>query len=177
MSPDFVRRDALGCSKSEFTGGIRFKPANALASVTTVIRDSRQRSYVGAAQRPSLELEMSDTINAFTSAVRQSNGHFAKGTPGGPGRPRGSVSRRTVAPKTIVLVVAPERGDDDNASRALKHRIAALEARLRAPASADAPKTQAKSFSDRFRRFCARLTGTISSALKHIANRLVSRPS
>jgi hypothetical protein len=121
---------------------------------------------------------MSDTPNAFTSAIRQSNGCFAKGTPGGPGRPRGSLNRRTVAPKTIVLVVAPERRlDDDGASLTLRHRIAALEARLRAHASADAQKTQAKSFSDRFRRFCARLTRTKSSALKHVENRLVSPPS
>src|SRR5471030_2182162 len=64
MPPDFVRRDTLGCSNPEFMRGIRFKPAGALAAVTTVIRDSRQRSYVGAAQRPSLELKMSDTANA-----------------------------------------------------------------------------------------------------------------
>jgi hypothetical protein len=120
---------------------------------------------------------MSDTPNAFTSAIRQSNGCFAKGTPGGPGRPRGSLGRRTAAPKTIVLVVAPERRDDDSASLTLKHRIAALEARLRAHASVDAQKIQAKSFSARFRRFCARLTRTKSSALKHIVNRLVSPPS
>jgi hypothetical protein len=74
-----------------------------------------------AVQGPSLELDMSDISSPATptspaTIVPRDNGRFAKGGPGGPGRPRGSVNRdrdsilreeiRSEAARTRALILA-----------------------------------------------------------------------
>ncbi len=101
---------------------------------------------------------MSDTADSSTSPAPRGNGRFAKGNPGGPGRPRGSANRRPAAPP-IVFVVAPEPGrDDDSVQLDHRRRIAAIEATMRDLRELERRRAESRQngfqrFSDGFRRF------------------------
>ena len=86
---------------------------------------------------------MSDTAASLTPTTSRNNGRFAKGGPGGPGRPRGSVNRGDPAMTRAVVLTLLKLGG-------LERRVALLEGELKRRERAAGPKRR---FVDRFRRF------------------------
>jgi hypothetical protein len=67
---------------------------------------------------------MSDTAASLTPTTSRNNGRFAKGGPGGPGRPRGSANRGDpVMSRAVVLTMLKLGG--------LERRVALLEGELK----------------------------------------------
>jgi polyhydroxyalkanoate synthesis regulator phasin len=86
-----VRRGTIPSPSTTLWVPIRSNPACIIFDITTVIRDPRDRAYGGC-----IATIPSDPMSDPTSpspTVRHANGHFAKGNPGGPGRPRNAVCR------------------------------------------------------------------------------------
>ena len=92
---------------------------------------------------------MSDTAASLTPTTSRNNGRFAKGGPGGPGRPRGSANRGDpVMSRAVVLTMLKLGG--------LERRVALLEGELKRRERSAAPR---------------RLVGGLSTFLAHVYKR------